>query len=122
MNAFYQHHKDSIRFGYRCFDRMMPRARREGSQTLAGPPLATTQPTRRAGGDTAVPAYSRKFPAGGGVGDFAARGMAVEDPGSTPLIKNYRGLLVRIVILIGESRDDGADLGDRVMLDLECPR
>ena len=20
MNAFYEHHKDSIRFGYRCFD------------------------------------------------------------------------------------------------------
>ena len=23
MNAFYQHHKDSIRFGYRCFDRIL---------------------------------------------------------------------------------------------------
>jgi hypothetical protein len=22
MNAFYEHHKDSIRFGYRCFDRI----------------------------------------------------------------------------------------------------
>ena len=21
MNAFYEHHRDSIRFGYRCFDR-----------------------------------------------------------------------------------------------------
>jgi len=23
MNAFYEHHKDSIQFGYRCFDRML---------------------------------------------------------------------------------------------------
>ena len=23
MNAFYNHHKDSIRFGYRCFDRIL---------------------------------------------------------------------------------------------------
>jgi hypothetical protein len=23
MNAFYQHHKASIRFGYRCFDRIL---------------------------------------------------------------------------------------------------
>ena len=23
MNAFYDHHKDSIRFGYRCFDRIL---------------------------------------------------------------------------------------------------
>jgi hypothetical protein len=23
MNAFYEHHKDSIRFGYRCFDRIL---------------------------------------------------------------------------------------------------
>jgi hypothetical protein len=23
MNAFYEHHKDSIRFGYRCFDRLL---------------------------------------------------------------------------------------------------
>jgi hypothetical protein len=23
MNAFYEHHKDSIRFGYRCFDRVL---------------------------------------------------------------------------------------------------
>ena len=23
MNAFYDHHKDSIRFGYRCFDRLL---------------------------------------------------------------------------------------------------
>jgi hypothetical protein len=23
MNAFYLHHKDSIRFGYRCFDRIL---------------------------------------------------------------------------------------------------
>jgi len=23
MNAFYQHHRDSIRFGYRCFDRIL---------------------------------------------------------------------------------------------------
>ena len=23
MNAFYQHHKDSIRFAYRCFDRIL---------------------------------------------------------------------------------------------------
>lgn len=23
MNAFFEHHKDSIRFGYRCFDRML---------------------------------------------------------------------------------------------------
>ena len=22
-NAFYEHHKDSIRFGYRCFDRIL---------------------------------------------------------------------------------------------------
>ena len=23
MNAFFEHHKNSIRFGYRCFDRML---------------------------------------------------------------------------------------------------
>ena len=23
MNAFYEHHKDSIRFGYCCFDRLL---------------------------------------------------------------------------------------------------
>jgi hypothetical protein len=23
MNAFYEHHKDTIRFGYRCFDRIL---------------------------------------------------------------------------------------------------
>jgi len=23
MNAFYEHHQDSIRFGYRCFDRIL---------------------------------------------------------------------------------------------------
>ncbi len=23
MHAFYEHHKDSIRFGYRCFDRIL---------------------------------------------------------------------------------------------------
>jgi hypothetical protein len=23
MNAFYEHHKDSIRFGYQCFDRIL---------------------------------------------------------------------------------------------------
>jgi hypothetical protein len=23
MNSFYEHHKDSIRFGYRCFDRIL---------------------------------------------------------------------------------------------------
>ena len=23
MNAFYEHYKDSIRFGYRCFDRIL---------------------------------------------------------------------------------------------------
>jgi hypothetical protein len=23
MNAFYEHHKDSIRFNYRCFDRIL---------------------------------------------------------------------------------------------------
>jgi hypothetical protein len=23
MNAFFEHHKDSIRFGYRCFDRIL---------------------------------------------------------------------------------------------------
>jgi hypothetical protein len=23
MNAFYEHHGDSIRFGYRCFDRIL---------------------------------------------------------------------------------------------------
>ena len=23
MNAFYEHHKDSIRFEYRCFDRIL---------------------------------------------------------------------------------------------------
>jgi len=23
MNAFYEHHRDSIRFGYRCFDRLL---------------------------------------------------------------------------------------------------
>jgi hypothetical protein len=23
MNAFYEHHKDSIQFGYRCFDRLL---------------------------------------------------------------------------------------------------
>jgi hypothetical protein len=23
MNAFVEHHKDSIRFGYRCFDRIL---------------------------------------------------------------------------------------------------
>ena len=23
MNAFYEHHNDSIRFGYRCFDRLL---------------------------------------------------------------------------------------------------
>ena len=23
MNAFYEHHKDSIKFGYRCFDRIL---------------------------------------------------------------------------------------------------
>jgi hypothetical protein len=23
MNAFYEHHMDSIRFGYRCFDRVL---------------------------------------------------------------------------------------------------
>ena len=23
MNAFYEHHKDSIRFHYRCFDRLL---------------------------------------------------------------------------------------------------
>jgi hypothetical protein len=23
MNAFYEHHRDSIRFGYRCFDRAL---------------------------------------------------------------------------------------------------
>ena len=23
MNAFYEHHQDSIRFGYRCFDRLL---------------------------------------------------------------------------------------------------
>src|SRR5215813_900040 len=23
MNGFYEHHKDSIRFGYRCFDRIL---------------------------------------------------------------------------------------------------
>src|SRR5438046_10574593 len=23
MNAFYEHHKDNIRFGYRCFDRIL---------------------------------------------------------------------------------------------------
>ena len=23
MNAFYEHHKDSVRFGYRCFDRIL---------------------------------------------------------------------------------------------------
>jgi hypothetical protein len=23
MNAFFEHHQDSIRFGYRCFDRIL---------------------------------------------------------------------------------------------------
>jgi len=23
MNAFYEHHKDGIQFGYRCFDRLL---------------------------------------------------------------------------------------------------
>lgn len=23
MNAFYEHHKDNIRFAYRCFDRIL---------------------------------------------------------------------------------------------------
>jgi hypothetical protein len=23
MNAFYEHHKDNISFGYRCFDRLL---------------------------------------------------------------------------------------------------
>jgi len=23
MNAFYEHHQDNIRFGYRCFDRLL---------------------------------------------------------------------------------------------------
>jgi hypothetical protein len=23
MNAFYEHHQDNIRFGYRCFDRIL---------------------------------------------------------------------------------------------------
>jgi hypothetical protein len=23
MNAFYEHHKDSVEFGYRCFDRIL---------------------------------------------------------------------------------------------------
>jgi len=23
MNAFYEHHKSSIKFGYRCFDRIL---------------------------------------------------------------------------------------------------
>ena len=23
MNTFYEHHRDSIRFGYRCFDRLL---------------------------------------------------------------------------------------------------
>ena len=46
MNAFYEHHKDSIRFGYRCFDRILlngliqPLARESGRffQYLSAPP------------------------------------------------------------------------------------
>jgi len=40
------------------------------------------------------------------------------NPGGAPLIKRGPVLFVRVVVLIGEGRDDGADLGDRVMLDL----
>jgi hypothetical protein len=38
MNAFYEHHKDSIRFGYRCFDRVL----RPPSATPPALPICTS--------------------------------------------------------------------------------
>ena len=31
MNAFYEHHEHSIRFGYRCFDRILLNEDRSGN-------------------------------------------------------------------------------------------
>jgi hypothetical protein len=39
MNAFYEHHKDSIGFGYRCFDRILL------NETSANEPLMTHRNT-----------------------------------------------------------------------------
>src|ERR1700674_4381143 len=51
MNAFYQHHKDSIRFGYRCFDRIDPAQRADPavSAARAGGRLFWHLPPSRAG-------------------------------------------------------------------------
>ena len=45
MNAFYEHHKDNIRFGYRCFDRLL----------LSGTIQSFQQPERVLGFFNALP-------------------------------------------------------------------
>ena len=57
MNSFYEHHKDSIHWHYRCFDRILlngliqpfqqpvrvPRDRRSGSSAFSTPIASYTQ-------------------------------------------------------------------------------
>jgi hypothetical protein len=40
MSAFYEHHKDSIRFGYRCFDRILLNGLIQPRWTAKNPPEA----------------------------------------------------------------------------------
>jgi hypothetical protein len=57
MNAFYEHHRDSIRFGYRCFDRrsiVHGSAGAIGSTRLGS--LFLTLPTRLLTGQHTIPA------------------------------------------------------------------
>ena len=39
MNAFYEHHKDNILFGYRCFDRLLLHHLGEHQSAGAGTPI-----------------------------------------------------------------------------------
>ena len=47
MNSFYEHHQDSIRFGYRCFDRILLNA---SVDTQNRPLIDTAKPPLTDGG------------------------------------------------------------------------
>ena len=49
MNAFYEHHRDSIRWGYRCFDRIL----------LNGLIQPFQQPERVVGFSTPIGSFTR---------------------------------------------------------------
>jgi hypothetical protein len=47
MNAFYEHHKDSIRFGYRCFDRILLNGLIQPFQQMASASIVSSRSAGR---------------------------------------------------------------------------